>query len=354
MSSLGDAFGQSLNALSGEKGETWTTTNVKNPALQKLLDASLADYGGVKSSGANALKDYITKYMAGEGAAKTRTTQEIGNLDRYFNGGVANELSAMRNQSYLDALAGNDLASRFYLANANRSRAGQEGGPSSYFSRQALANLAPIQSQAALARDAAARSDWGMLENARMGLTGQRNALDASIAGYGLVPEQVRRQMYGQELGYLGTIGEQDRGNKFYGLEYRPTWGEQVGQHVGDLANAAMQAYSMYTGGGMGGGGGSQPSALQQKMQGISAQGQQGGWGGGPWYGGTSGMLSQPQTSTINAPSMWGGYAAPAATPYYWGTPYSQAPYGTTTQWGPGGFSSVAPSYDYGWGGWGQ
>lgn len=307
MSSLGDLIGDVGSAF-GDKGQTNVVSRTKNPALQQRIDLGLADYDTVRSGGESALKDYITKYFANEAASKTRTGEEIGNLDRYFNGGVANDLSGMRNRAYTDALSAGDLGSRFLLRNYKSSVAGQDGMPSStYFARAVMPSLYDIQTHAALARDAAERGDWGMLENARLGLTGQRNALANAQAGYGLVPENVRRQMYGQNLGYLGQIGQLDQANKFYGLEYSPSASEMAGKIVGDVGNTAMQLYS---GGLMGG--------------------DMGGSGLGSMFGGGGGG-----TKTGNT------------VPGYWGSGYSPAPTGTTTNWGsPSGPMSVAPGYN--------
>ena len=75
MSALGNLVSD-IGYAAGDRGKTKTTVNVKNKELQKGIDSSLSEFGGIQEKGQNALKDYITKYLAGESAATTRTTQK--------------------------------------------------------------------------------------------------------------------------------------------------------------------------------------------------------------------------------------------------------------------------------------
>lgn len=331
MSSLGSAVGQSINWITGDEGKTKTTVNVKNTALQKEIDAGLKDFASVRDSGQNALKDYITKYLAGEGDATTRTGTEIGNLDRYFNGGASNELAYLRAQRKSAIQDAADRASGYALGNINRSRALQDGGPSSYDRRLALRNTGDIMTQAAMDDASQARNDWNYLEQAKAGYTGQRQRLADALAGYRLVPEQTRRGLYGQDLGFLGQIGELDRGNKFYGLKYDPTIGEEIGTHVGDLANAAMQGFSMFSGGGMGGmggggggsgSGGGASTSYADKLPTIPSYTAQ-----PSFYSPQFGMGGyQPQSYMTQPGSVWGQSLSPSPMATY--NPYAYSGWG--------------------------
>lgn len=287
---LGSLIG-GVGGLFGDKGKTETTRNVKNPGIQKEIDALLGDYGTVKSSGDQALSEYITNYLAGYPAAKTRTGQEIGNMDRYYNGQAENDLAQLRSNRTKALMAATDRASKYAIASQNRSRIGGQGGGSSYDTRQLMRSMDDIATQAAMDEAAQARGDWGYMEGQRFGLTGKRQGLADALAGYGLVPEGVRRQMYKENMGYLGGVTNLDQANNFYGLEYKPSKSEQIGGVVDDLASVALSAYTMggsdLAGSAMGSFGGSQ--------------------GGSPSYGpwGSSGYQATPPAANY---MNWNGY----------------------------------------------
>lgn len=317
MSALGNLIGD-IGTLAGDEGKTSVTSLVKNRALQTEIDSGISDYGTIKKSGKSALSDYIAKYMAGEGAATTRTGQEIGNIDRYFSGGVENDLMRMRQARASAVRAAAARAGQYAIANSSRSRIGREGGPSSYDRRMLIRNMTDIDTQAALDDAMAERGDYDYLERSRLGLMGQRNRMADLQAGYGLVPENLRRSMYGQDLGYLGQLGQLDQMNKFYGVKYKPSTTEQVGSVVGDVANLALAYYS---GGMMGGGPGSDTGSTAGS--GGGGGGGNGGisWmpsggGGNSWTGGGAGW--QNYTGAWN-PSLWNSQAAPTlpAAPDY-------------------------------------
>lgn len=231
MAGLDKAFGTSKNPK--------TIYNVKNPEIQTRLGTSIKDYDTVKSSGASALGDYITEYFSNDPAARTRTGQEISNLDRYFDGGAAGELAGLRSSRAAAVQSAADRAAEYALANVSRSRAMGEGGPSSWDKRLALKSTGDIFTQAAIDNALQERNDWDFLERSRLSTTGQRTALDDALAGRSLVPEMARRKMFGEDLGFLNQLMAIDQGNKFYGLKNRPGIGESF---VGDYGSV-MDAY---------------------------------------------------------------------------------------------------------------
>ncbi len=328
MSSLGDAVGQQINWFTGKEGKNEVEMLVKNRALQGRLNKTLGDYDTTKTASNLALEDYIKQYLAGGSTATARSNQEQGVVDRYYNGEIERRLADLRTrraQVSKDALA---RSMGYAFRNQNADRILGAGGPSSYDRQLALKTGADLDIQSAMENLALERGDFDYLNRSQLALMGQRTGMADALAGRALVPAQARKAEMGWNLDALRQMIALDQANKFYGVKYDPSVGEEIGQHVGDLANAAMQAYSMYTGGGMGGGGGQQQSRLP------STATNWGGMGGGapamsampamnysvgpqysvnpyeqtPIYGGASNFELPPMGQTYQAyvPNGWG------------------------------------------------
>jgi hypothetical protein len=248
------AIGGILRATSGPPSVS-TVSSVKNKALGANIDNAIAGYGQVASQGDQALSDYISKYMAGEGAAQNRTNQEIGGIDQFYNGAMANQLAQLRAERASAMTNAADVATKQALRAQSNSRLTGSGGLGSYNSRQTIAALQPIRVQAALDNANQARTDLGYITQNQLGLTGQRNALAANQAAYGLVPQQQRLAMLQQRAGYLGNLGNLDQQNTFYGLQQKPNmWADVADSLDQGILNAAA-IYGSVGSPGMGGAG---------------------------------------------------------------------------------------------------
>lgn len=212
-----------LDELLGSAKDPKTIRNVKSPQVSQRLTGLFGDYDLARESGKDALSKYVNDFYAGEPGAKTRLAEETANIDRYFSGAAGTELEQMRNRTYSDALAADDLASKFLLRNYKTSLTGTEGGPSStYFARAVMPSLFDIQTRAALARDAAERGDWAALEASKAGLTGTRtNLMDRNLLR-AFMPAEARSRMLGTDTAALAGLSDIDRANTFYGLKNRP------------------------------------------------------------------------------------------------------------------------------------
>lgn len=290
MSGVGANTTQLAKWLGADDGKTVTTRNVKNLDLAKLINQEITDYGGIRQAGKDAFDKYFAQWQAGAPAATTRTNQEVGVVDRFYNPtGVENDLAMLRRNREAATNRAAELASMRAIRGLNSGRLLGAGTPSSYDMRQRMRYLGDIGVQSALDRTGQERSDYENLLNQRLGLAGRRQAMIDANTGRVLAPEMVRRNLYGQNLGYLGNLGELDRANTFYGLKYDPSFAEELGTAFDNSISTMKDIYGMgMMGGGMGGGGGfgggmggggNWQQMLQQYMN------SQGGYGGstGDW-----------------------------------------------------------------------
>jgi hypothetical protein len=227
-------------------------SKVKNKELQKLIDQSVADYSGFSKENNAALSDYISKYLAGEGDAKARTAQETGAVDEFYNGTMANRLSALRANRAKAVNDAADFAAKQGLRSVNQSRVGGDGSGSSYEQRLAISATMAPRVQAAVDNANQERSDLGWITQNELNLAGRRQQMANAQAAYGLVPSEARAANYRQNLGILGNLGQLDQLNKFYGLK-------QPSNKWADIADSMdqgiMNAASIYSSVGGGGGG---------------------------------------------------------------------------------------------------
>lgn len=248
------AVGGVLRATSGPPSVS-TVSSVKNPALQANIDAAIGGFGDYVNQGNAAFANYLSQWNAGQPGAAARTGQEIGALDQFYNGGMANQLAQLRAQRARAMTNAADVASQQAIRALNASRVTGQGGLSSYNQRLAMANLTPIRVQAALDDANQARADLGYLTQNQIGLAGQRQGMANQLAGYGLVPTQQRLAMLQGQAGYLGMLGNLDQQNKFYGLQQKPNmWADVADSLDQGILNAAA-IYGSVGAPGMGGGG---------------------------------------------------------------------------------------------------
>jgi hypothetical protein len=246
-------IGGAIDAFSGNQVKV--TSKVKNKDLQKQIDAAIAKYSDVAGSGDAALSDYITKYLSQAKDSEVRSNQDINAADQFYNGAMAGQLAQLRAKR-TEALTGAATrAGQYALANSNRSRLNDEGGGSSYNTRLLARNVGDINASAAVDESNQERADLGYVTGNQLALAGKRNEMANAQAGYGLVPEQARRQMYQQNLGMIGATTQLDQANKFYGLKQdRNPWANFFDAADQGILNAAS-IYSSVGGGGMADGG---------------------------------------------------------------------------------------------------
>jgi len=228
-----------LDKMFGSGDDPSTISNVKNPAIAARVNGALVGYDQASKRGQSGLADYISSYFAGEPAAQRRGTQEVSNLDRYFDGGAERELAGLRLSRSNAVSDAANRAADYALANVSRSRAAGEGGPSSYDRRLLQRGVGDILTQAAVDNAVQERGDWDLLEGRRLGLTGERNRLADTLAARSLMPAAMSRRETGADLDLLGKILNLEQANTFYGLENNPGIGESF---VGDYGSA-MDAY---------------------------------------------------------------------------------------------------------------
>lgn len=253
-------IGGGIRAISGPP-KVSTISSVKNAAIGNANTNLLSDYTAGTAAGNQALADYTSRYMSGLPAATTRTGQEVGSIDQFYNGGMANQLAQLRTQRAKAMTDAATLAGQQAIASQNRSRVAGSGGMGSYTQRMLLGALTPIRVQAALDNANQERSDLGYVTQNQLGLAGQRQGMADKLAAYGLQPEQTRTAMLGARQGLLSGITNIDQANTFYGLQQKPN----VLADVADsLDQGIMNAAAIYSsmGGGMGGMGGKKHGGL--------------------------------------------------------------------------------------------
>ncbi|HEU4343699.1 MAG TPA: hypothetical protein VFU31_19285 [Candidatus Binatia bacterium] len=307
MSGVGSNTTQLAKWLGAEDGKTSVQRLVKNQDLGKLIDQGITDYGKIRSSGQSAFDKYFADFQADAPGARRRTDQEVGVIDRFYDpSGVENDLLGLRNRRSAAANKAAELASMRAIRGLNSSRLLGSGTPSSYALRQRMRYLGDIGVQNAMDQTAQERADWDYLMNQRLGLGGRRTAMIDANTGRVMQPENVRRSLYGQNLGFLSNLGEQDRANTFYGLKYDPSFAEELGtafdnsiSTMRDLAGMGMMGGFQGMGGGMGGMGGGGGGGAAMPPAGTTQ------WGGYSFAPG-SGAPSSAQYYNPYAP--WGGY----------------------------------------------
>lgn len=339
MSSLGNLVAD-IGAAAGDEGESTIQSLVKNPQLQKRLDDALGDYDKTKSSSSMALDQFIKDYLAGNKTASTRSTQEQGELDRYYNGDVERDLASLRQRR---AGAGDQALSRalaYMTRGRNMDRVGGFGGDSSYDRQLALKQGSDLSLQTLMENLSQERADQDYLRQMQLGLAGKRTGMADALAARGLVPSQMQKQELGWSMGSLNDFLRMDNLNKIYGVKYEPSAWETAGAITGDVASLAASIYSggatdMMGGmmGGGGGGGGGKLSSMSKPTWSMSS-------GGMDQWGGPV-NANAAYASSYNYPANYDYEAAPAGYEG-WGFPSAA----------PGGGAGVGADAGWGMDGW--
>lgn len=247
-----------LRAFSGGK-KFDTLRNTKNGALEGQIGGLISRYGSNQTANQANLDSFINKYMSGNAAADSRTVQEIGAVDDYYDGGIAKSMAAMRARRAEAREAASNRAVNEALRDRNLGRIGEDAGDGSYNKRMAIKANRDIRVDGALEDSNLERQDFGELERARMGLLGARTGLADANAQRQLVPNQARREDMAANMKELGYLGELDRGNNFYGLQQKKSgldkWADALDGVTGQVQNDASMLGSVY-GAAQGGGGG--------------------------------------------------------------------------------------------------
>lgn len=335
-------IGGTIDAFGGG-GNYSVLRNTKNPGIQQGLDPLISGFGNVVGLNSQAMNDYISRYLAGQGAAGRRTGQEIGTMDQFYNGSMQNQLAQLRAERAKAMTDAATVAGQQALRSFNQSNVGLQGGGSSYGRRMLMGSLQPIQVQAALDANNQARSDLGYLTQNQIALAGQRQNLANALAQYQLQIPQVRMSLLGQQAGYLGSLQNMDLANNFYGLQYDPNLASKIaasleatgaglagGQGAAEAGARGRPSANFNLGGGGGGGGGGYPMTM-----GTGTSGYPGGypmtnaaqyagmsaWSQNPYFlqgGGFAPQMNQTVAPSINAsPNAWNQWAAQTANYYH-------------------------------------
>src|SRR6185295_6511179 len=144
--SIGSGIGSMVDAFGGPP-DINVLSKVKWPALQKQIEGGLTQYGDIQKQGQTALSDFIKNYLAGTSAATAQTGQEVSALDRFYNGGVQQDLAGMRaaqEKARNEAVnVGAQQALKYYNQGAVT-----RGGMGSYDQRLLAGMLMPMRAQA--------------------------------------------------------------------------------------------------------------------------------------------------------------------------------------------------------------
>lgn len=230
-----------------------TISNIKWRPLQREIDASLSDYGGLKRSGEASLQDWISKYLADTINAEKRTGEETGAIDRYYDGSLESQLLDIRNRRAKAIGEAATLGGKKAIQSMNLSRLGGDGGTSSYDTRNLMRTIGDINTGAAVDASNQERGDLGYLESGRLGLLGKRQDLADTLINRALAPEGMRRNIFNQNLGMLGNLQKLDAGNKFYGLQQKSTGIDRWANAADALGSLVALVGSMGATGAIGG-----------------------------------------------------------------------------------------------------
>lgn len=322
------AVGGGLQAGFGGTGSYSLQDVVKSPMLQRQINQGAANNQTLYNQNQQSLNQFISAYLANQGQAQNNTSQETGSMGQFYNGQMASQLAQLRAQRASAINAAANVASQQALRATNQSLLGAGGSGGSYAERLRMGALIPIQTQAAVDNANQARSDLGYITQNQIGLAGQRNALMAQQAAYGLVPAQMRQQFYGQNLSNIGGLENLYSGNNIYGVKYTPSSGELAGQVISGSLNGFMSGASMGLAGG--GGGTSSTGAGSPYVSNWSSSGPITAGSVNPYssygsYGSVGGYSPMPIAG--NTTGTW-GMPTTAPTAYGYGqTSYMNSPY---------------------------
>lgn len=255
------ALGGTLRAFDDPNDPT-IIRNVLSQEEDPRLIQLYKDYTTTKKGSAQDLDTYLAKYLSDTNAADSRTAQETGALDQFYNGGMSTKLFNLRAATKAARDKATEQSILGAQRNTNASRVLGDGGSSSYDRLLDARTRASIAVPGALQDVMDERKDLDYLTGNQIGLAGRRQAMTDATTGRLLTPSTMRRQQFMQNLQALTALGGEQRANTKYGLKQDPTWIARFA----DMADASDQGIMngisaassiMGMAGGMGGGGGS-------------------------------------------------------------------------------------------------
>lgn len=293
---MAGGLGTIIGAFAGEP-KFDVKRNVKNDQIQDLIYQLMEAEKNAGFSNEWSITDLTKKFYATQGERQNQAKQEVGTLDRFYNGAIADELAQIRQArkaAYRDAT---DRA----VSGINRGRnlgllAGDVAG-SSYLDRIALGQARDAEITGALDDVNQQKQDLNWLTGNQVNLAGRRGQIADSALMRILVPSQLRSQEVARKAGMFGAINALDKSNTFYGLSKDRTTLDQVGEGLDGLVQLAMEIYGTGALGGMGGMGGGMGGAGGGAGSAMGMLGSMGGGGGGG------------QSNAVRYESMFGGLA---------------------------------------------
>lgn len=240
-----NSIGGGLSALGAGKGSLSLSDVVKNPALQALINGGIASLSLTTAANNQNLADYINRYMANYGQAKSYAAQEGQTLDQFYNGTMEGRLAALRTNYQNAVNNAADVAAGQATRNANLATLVNPGGSSSYSQRMNYGLLAPIRTQAAVDVQNQARGDQNYLTQNQLGLIGQRQNLANTLASYTLAPISTRSNVAGTNFGLLSNAAQVNDANNFFGVKYNESPLERWGNVMSAVGTGANNDMSM-------------------------------------------------------------------------------------------------------------
>lgn len=271
-----------VNGLSTDPNQNSfiTRTNVKSPEQQTRINAAGGQFDADVTNNRQSLADFSSAFLNNTPQTTAATNQEVGAIGEFYGG--ANSV-----QSNLDRVA----TAKNAAVTAAAQRAGgaaQRGanvgrmltGDSSYIDYQLADSLAGIGAQQAMQDADLRRTNYLAVKDAQTQLAGRRQGLLDANANRLLQPIQATTalgntelgqaaqlggldnanniysldsadQMLQRRLGLLGMVGEQDRANTFYGL--RGGYGADTRGYLPMPDYGGGGGFPNYSGGGSGG-----------------------------------------------------------------------------------------------------
>lgn len=254
------AIGGGLRAFQGDP-DFRTLSNVKNRNIQSKIKGLLGDWDTSSKAGKETLDTFAAKYKASQPAREAQSRQESGVIDRYYNGGMETILSNLRKRKSDALRAVTDRALDYATRTRKATALGGGGGSgSSYLNRMALLTGSDIERDAALQEADQERADIAALEANRLGLLGQRGAVEDAAFKRELDPKSMSDAELSRRIGMLGNITQLDQLNNFYGVQKKSTgldrWANFMDAADQGIMNGAATAGNIYGMAGGGGGGG--------------------------------------------------------------------------------------------------
>lgn len=280
-------IGNNINAYSFGANDTKTVSNIKSENIADLI-AQLQEAEKTATHQTEwGIAETIKRIFASQAQRQQQAKQEVGSIDRFYDGSLEGELAgirARRGAAYRDstdrALAGIRKGKNLGLLSGDTT-----GG--SYFDRIALGSSRDAEIAAALDAVNQEKADLNYLTGNQVNLAGRRGEISDAALMRLLIPGRLRTDETRRRLGMTGGINDLDKSNTFYGLrEELDTTAKIAG-----VANEMWTGYLEYMGTSKGG---NNPSANSSYLSAATPQQQNAvrnesmyGYNGG--YGGTGG-----------------------------------------------------------------